>query len=151
MLETEHNMSGDDDQLPTFGERLRWARVKRGLQGTDLAQLVKREQKSIYRYEGGTQMPSRKTMKKLAQVLKVSPVWLEYGRGQPNACQEVEDYLLTPQASKVSTAVAEALLEMPWAKMGMANPRPEQVNQVRILLELLMGNAGKRTDGDKGG
>ena len=155
MLDTGQNMSGDDAHLPTLAARLRWARERKGLTGVGLARAIKREGKTIYRYEARdpekAEMPSRSTLKQLARVLGVSAVWLEYGRGQPYGLQEVEDYLLTPEASEVASAVADALREMPWVKMGMAKPSLIQVNEVRIVLELLMRGTRQRSNGDEGG
>ncbi len=162
MLDSEQCMSGDDDQLPqlpTFAARLRWARERKGLSSKELAAEVGREPKTIYRYEGGDEalkrgqapaMPSRNTLRRLATAVGAPPDWLEYGRRLPGL-REVEEYLRSPDGLNVSTQIADALREMPWATMGMDRPTPEQVREVRIVLELLARGARQNSDGGKGG
>lgn len=162
MLDTRQRMSPDDDQLPqlpTFAARLRWARERKGLSSKELAAQVGREAKTIYRYEGGDEavkrgqtpaMPNRETMRRLAAAVSAPPDWLEYGRRLPGL-REVEVYLRSPDGLSASTQIADALREMPWATMGMQRPTPEQVREVRIVLELLARSARQSPDGGKGG
>ena len=128
-----------DDSDSSFGARLRWAREQRGLSGRELARLIDRADRSIYRYEGQQKlMPSRSNLNKLARALGVSAAWLEYGRGHPYGMQAVEQYLQGDKGKDTPSDVADALHEIPWDTMGMSDPRPEQVHRVRMMLELVM-------------
>ena len=61
----------------TIGERIRYAREKKGITQTELANLVKSTKQNIYKYENGiiTNIPSDK-IEMIAAVLCVSPAYL---------------------------------------------------------------------------
>ena len=65
----------------SFSERLRNARVLRGLSQTDLAGMANIAPGQVNRYESGKNMPRPHILAKLAAALGVFPVWLEHGFG----------------------------------------------------------------------
>lgn len=60
-------------KAPLNAKAIKKYRIAKGLTVIELAKKVKRTRTSIYSYEDGSQMPSPKTLVKIARVLEVSP------------------------------------------------------------------------------
>lgn len=71
-------MSGGSTE--TLGDRLRWARERRGYSQQDLAERVGVRQSTIGNLESGARRRPR-DQRKLADALGVNELWLETGRG----------------------------------------------------------------------
>ena len=67
-------------RVKTFSDRLKHARLLRGHTQKTLARLTRLSQSAIGSYESGLRHSSR-SLRKLAQVLKVELEWLETGKG----------------------------------------------------------------------
>jgi transcriptional regulator with XRE-family HTH domain len=80
------------DVVKTFSDRLRYARRLRGITQKALARAGGLSQSAIASYESGQRQSSR-ALFKLASALKVSPNWLDTGRG---AMDVVDQYLQGP-------------------------------------------------------
>lgn len=72
--------SDERDQLRTLGGRLKWARKKRQLSQAALAALAGVSQGTVGNIEAGIRDKPRELLS-LAAALKVSPAWLETGKG----------------------------------------------------------------------
>lgn len=66
--------------METFAERLRYARLLRGLSQGTLARACGLSQSAISSYENGTRQSPKKLLN-LAQVLEVDIYWLSRGQG----------------------------------------------------------------------
>jgi transcriptional regulator with XRE-family HTH domain len=66
--------------VKTFSDRLKQTRLLRGHTQKTLARLARISQSAIASYESGLRHSSR-SVRKLAQILKVEPEWLETGKG----------------------------------------------------------------------
>lgn len=80
----------------TFANRLAWARLHRGLSMTTLAELSGLSQTTIHRYEtakagASTRFVRSSSPKKLAEALRVNPIWLMTGDGDPFASAPSEE------------------------------------------------------------
>jgi transcriptional regulator with XRE-family HTH domain len=71
----------DDGSSATLGQRVRWARERRGLSQHELAERIGVRQSTIGNIESGTRRRPRE-QRKLADALGVNELWLETGRGQ---------------------------------------------------------------------
>lgn len=73
-----------NQQMKTFGERLRYAREKRGLSQEDLAErlgLERTSASSVVRWESGTQ-PKANRIEQIVRALDVDGDWLLTGDGE---------------------------------------------------------------------
>lgn len=66
--------------MTTFAQRLLQARTQRCYTQSQLAMLCGLSQSTIASYEGGMRLQPR-NLRSLAKALKVSPAWLEHGKG----------------------------------------------------------------------
>jgi transcriptional regulator with XRE-family HTH domain len=64
-----------------FGERLRVARVQKGLTQAELAEQVRLTRGHIWWLEHGYSYARVDTLERIASVLGVEPGWLQYGKG----------------------------------------------------------------------
>lgn len=72
------NKVGETDSLRTLAARLRYARERKGLTQEELARAVGTSQQVINHIEIGKTKKPRK-IERIAQVLDVSPAWLQFG------------------------------------------------------------------------
>lgn len=89
--------------MDTFAERLRKARIQRGLSQAQLARACGLSQSAISSYENGSRQSPKKLLN-LAQTLDVDIYWLSRGDGTPNRQPDPgiphhEHYLPWPFAS----------------------------------------------------
>ncbi len=84
----------------TFRDRLHKARAIQGLSQNELAQAIGKDTAQISKWVRGRNNPRPKTMLKIAQVLKVSMLWLVFGEGPMEAAITPED--LVSSESSVS-------------------------------------------------
>lgn len=61
-------------KLPLNAKKIKMFRIANGLTVIELAKRIKKTRATIYNYENGTQMPTPKTLQKIAGVLGVSPM-----------------------------------------------------------------------------
>lgn len=88
--------------MKTFSDRLKHARLLRGHTQKTLARLTRLSQSAIGSYESGLRHSSR-SLRKLAQVLKVELEWLETGKGPmelPMESYDLSDTLPTTGLSE---------------------------------------------------
>lgn len=71
----------------TLGERLKFAREKRGLTQQELADMVNMSQPSLYNVEGGRNRGTTKVVE-LSIALDISPIWLQLGIGNMENSKE---------------------------------------------------------------
>lgn len=76
-------MSTVADTLTTFGQRLRWARVQRGLSQHQLATSLGITQPMVSRWEEISSSPRIGTVERLANTLSVPAGWLAFGGALP--------------------------------------------------------------------
>ena len=69
---------GASRAAPNLGDRLRMARVQKGLSQAELASKVGATQSVIQKIEAGKSQRPRK-LERIARALDVSPVWLMFG------------------------------------------------------------------------
>lgn len=131
----------------TFGQRLRWARLRYGhRQGSALARIIGRDPRSLYRWERDNFVPAHEVLHELADHLGVDIVWLQYGRGTPFgvAPTGVEAYLKSAEGKKAPPEVAESLRQLPYDRLGIPDPTREEVARARIALEMWLADAKTR-------
>lgn len=138
-----------DGELSTFGKRLRWARLQRGIvQASKLAKAIGKEPRTVYRYESGKARfrPKDNTLADICRVLRLNPAWLEYGRGAPfvDGLPGVEAFLRSEQGRRLSPEVVRALREWPYDLLGMANPSLEEVARVTVMVEMCLADGRQR-------
>lgn len=73
----------------TLGDRVKWARIQRGLSQTELAGRAGVSQGTIGNIESGARKKPRELLS-LARALNASAAWLETGRGDWEVPQESE-------------------------------------------------------------
>lgn len=75
--------------METIGERITWARKKRGLSQADLSKAIGITRQAMWQIEEGvTRSPKPETLFLIADALKVKPRWLVYKEGAPLDDQE---------------------------------------------------------------
>lgn len=92
----------DYENLPTFSDRLKWARTKRGFTQESLALKTKMSQTTIGNYEAGARGKriDATKIKLLADALWVNYEWLLLGEGTPDmARQELSQYKISKDLS----------------------------------------------------
>ncbi|MGE8641016.1 MAG: helix-turn-helix domain-containing protein [Achromobacter sp.] len=94
--------------MKTFSDRLKQARLLRGHTQKTLARLARISQSAIASYESGLRHSSR-SVRKLAQILKVEPEWLETGKGPMEL--PIEGYDLTDTLAPAG--IAETMPRLP--------------------------------------
>lgn len=94
--------------MKTFSDRLKHARLLRGHTQKTLARLTRLSQSAIGSYESGLRHSSR-SLRKLAQVLKVELEWLETGKGPMELPMESYDLSDTLPATGVSEPLPRAI------------------------------------------
>jgi transcriptional regulator with XRE-family HTH domain len=81
----DRGVGGDPEEMPyewEFGERLREARKKAGMNQSALAKAALVSQNSISKWENGHKMPNVYSAYLLAKALNVSAGWLVAGEGR---------------------------------------------------------------------
>lgn len=93
----------------TIGGRIKALRMKRGMSQTALGQLVAIDKSVVCRWESGAKLPSQNMITQIADIFKVSPVYICYG----NDHRESNEYLyigdLTFRQIKLIREVADEL------------------------------------------
>lgn len=74
----------------TFAERLKTTRQQKGLNQSQLGELVGVTNKAVSLWECGVTHPPKATMVKLAEALQVNYAWLNIGQGFPTVTAEAE-------------------------------------------------------------
>lgn len=104
-----------------FVKRLKQALAKAGIAewgaGSRLAEIAKKTPKAASKWLNGETMPGRDSMQAIADELRVSIQWLQYGEGEmlpSDAGNEsnVQPGLLVPAAANPKEAAAAAVMEM---------------------------------------
>lgn len=75
-------------QLPPpdgFGNRLRRARMLRGLSCAEMGEKVTTHRSSVSRWETGKVAPTMRTLRELSEALGILQPWLAYGEGPMEA------------------------------------------------------------------
>lgn len=74
--------------MKTLGERLKWARERKGLSQEELGKAAGMTQGGIGHLEQDLRQTSRR-MAQLAHALEVNPLWLAEGKGEPDSQPEI--------------------------------------------------------------
>ncbi|WP_165596381.1 helix-turn-helix domain-containing protein [Achromobacter xylosoxidans] len=128
--------------MKTFSDRLKHARLLRGHTQKALARMARLSQSAIGSYESGLRHSSR-SLRKLAQVLKVELEWLETGKGPMELPMEGYDLSDTLPATGVSEPLPRAIARRgrPLAPWPFPNIAPAQFDTLtaddRLVLEAL--------------
>ncbi|WP_263915135.1 helix-turn-helix domain-containing protein [Achromobacter sp. 79A6] len=129
--------------MKTFSDRLKHARLLRGHTQKTVARLARLSQSAIGSYESGLRHSSR-SLRKLAQVLKVELEWLETGKGPMELPMEGYDLSDTlPPSTGVSESLPRpaARRPRPQAPWPFPNIAPAQFDTLtpddRAMLEAL--------------
>ena len=103
-----------DQNIKTFGERLKQLRLEKGLSQTEIGNLTKTHYTQIGRYERGISVPSSDTLKLLANTFNVSTDFLYEGDLKEVASANIRDKELLAifeQAEKLSDKDKELVKE----------------------------------------
>jgi transcriptional regulator with XRE-family HTH domain len=113
--------------VKTFSDRLKHARLLRGYTQKTLARMARLSQSAIGSYESGLRHSSR-SLRKLAQVLKVELEWLETGKGPMELPMESYDLSDTLPATGVSEPLPRGMTRRarPLAPWPYPNISPAQ-------------------------
>ncbi len=141
-------MTGAIKTLPTFGERLEWARELRGMKVQQLADALGVVRQTIGRLIKGTYPPSLDQVETLASTLDVDAVWLAFGRGMPFALPAVEAYLQSEKGKGIPPEVAEWLRDRYHRLFRTLTPTDEEILLAQVLIAHLLKDTPQRTDGD---
>lgn len=98
--------------MKTFSDRLKHARLLRGHTQKTVARLARLSQSAIGSYESGLRHSSR-SLRKLAQVLKVELEWLETGKGPMELPMDGYDLSDTLPSSGVSESLPRPATRRP--------------------------------------
>lgn len=104
-------------ELVTLGQRLHFARKKRGLNQTQLGKAADIGQPMVSKLELGTAVETA-AIARLAAALGVSPDWLERGAGAEPAWDSPPD---GGMAQQMSLRSAETLLTTTWEQIEMSD------------------------------
>lgn len=127
--------------MKTFSDRLKQVRLLRGHTQKTLARLTRISQSAIASYESGLRHSSR-SVRKLAQILKIEPEWLETGKGPMELPMEGYDLSDTiPPVGVAETMPRLAKRVRPQAPWPYPNIAPSQFDGLspedRAMLEAL--------------
>lgn len=134
-------MTTPPTRLPseTPNDRLRIARVARGLTQKQLAAKAGRDETSVSRHETGTLPMGPKAVQDYALVLGVSEPWLQYGIGpapDTNIAEIVAEYLSSDLGRSCPEDIARRLWLVPYDTLGVPYPTVEVVHRVRELIAI---------------
>lgn len=136
--------------LPTFADRLEWARVYRGFKSVRaLAKAVNLTERQLYRLTNEGHTTKMATMEQLATALQVDPGWLAYGNGVPFLLPAVQAFLATEKGKELEPEAVRLLEKWPLEFFGSLNPGEDEIREAVFLIEILLGRARKRGDGDQ--
>ena len=93
--------------MPQLGDRIQQLRKKMGMSQTTLAEAIQLSYAQISRYENKGAQPPAAALKKLANVLKVSPDYLLYGSTDEKAEASLNDAQLIQQFKAVEQMTDE--------------------------------------------
>lgn len=149
MLDSGQIMSVAIPKLPTFGERLKWARELRGVAQGDLMETLQvTTRQTPGRLENNKYPPSLWQVEALAKRLDVDPVWLAFGRGMPFALPAVESYLRSDKAKHVPADVAAYLRDHSHRLFYDMDPSDAEIELALLLIARLLPNESQRRNGD---
>ena len=92
--------------MNTLGERLNYARKKRGFTQNSLAEAIGVSRGVIYNLEKNKTEPQTIVINAVCHTLKINKDWLIYGSG------EIEDLTETTQKTKIQTELYEVAKEL---------------------------------------
>ena len=87
----------------SFENRLRRARLLRGLSSLELAAKAKKARASVYQWEGG-RIPTMRTLRDLATTLNVNLAWLIGGEGPMDSPPKTTKDPVGAESSESSTS-----------------------------------------------
>lgn len=145
-------MSDDWRACSTLGERLKWARARRGKGWTQakLGRVIRRGRYTIGRYEENKYVPPDDQIELLSATLGVRPIWLRYGEGPPFVLPAVEAYLLGDAGKKLRPVVQAELRAWSHNFFKTLTPGDEEIEDAVFVIELLLKKARQRGDGEGG-
>ena len=152
MLDGRHLMSDDWRTCSTLGQRLKWARTRRGKSWTQttLGRVLGVTRYTIGRYEDDGYIPPNDQIEALSSTLGVRPIWLLYGDGPPFVLPAVEAYLLTDAGKKLPPVVQAELRAWSHNFFKTLTPGDEEIENAVFVIELLLKKARQRGDGEGG-
>jgi len=135
-----------------FGARVREAREAAGYKvRATFADAVGVDYRRLQRWEDGDNLPrdaDRQIIERIAELVKREVLWLERGISiEQTALPEVEEYL---RSNDVQEDVANALRKLPFAELLVPSPTVKELDELRILLEMMIRGRRQRPDGDTG-
>lgn len=137
--------------LPTFAERLEWARSYRGIESvTALAKAVGLSKRQLYRFTNEGHTTKWATLEDLARVLAVSPGWLAYGDGVPFPLPTVQAFIQGVEGARLEPDVRRYLEQWPAEFFGTTHPTDAEIGEAVFLIELLLVRARKRGHANQG-
>jgi len=108
----------------TIGERLKQARIKAGMNQSELARLAKLTPSAISQIESGlSKKPDAINLLKIARALGVTPDWLITGKDSPSAGKAIR-----PDKSSIAISIVEARSAASSRGGGAINSEPLTVS-----------------------
>jgi len=130
-----------------FPARLKALRLRAGYESqAALARACGYDQMTVHRHEQATRKPSPRSIQRYAEVLGVSPAYLQWGVGSetPNAPRAVLGYLSRHAVAEETRA---RLMRMPWPLLVDGDVTERHVAEVRRMLDRNLGIPASLPDG----
>lgn len=135
-----------DPELVGFGERLMRARLKAGYSScAALSRACGYDQQTIWRHESGTRRPSPKSIARYAEVLGVTPAYLQFGVGDPTPSvpRAVLNYVAM---NDVHEETRSRLMRLPWLVIVGGDVTEDHVAEMRRLIDRNLAGRASYSD-----
>ena len=135
----------------TIGDRIRIARERLGLTQSDVARELKVKPQTVQQWESGQTSPRPKRIHKLAEVLKVSDVWLLTGQGPMRADaprKAPAESMLAYLEGRVSPRSEQALRSIQ-KKAAEGKLTEEDLEALEVMAERLAAKHEEKPEGEK--